>query len=287
MTTVLLTGASGFTGQYMQKKLESQGMAVHALQGSLLDLEQVQEQVMRIQPEWIIHLAAISSVDHNDPEAFYKVNVFGTLNLLEALTSLKKLPQKVLIASSANVYGMPDVDAIDESICPKPVNHYACSKLTMEHLVRNYFDKLPILITRPFNYTGIGQQSNFLIPKLVENFSKKSSTLQLGTLDISRDFSDVRDVVSCYRALLQSDHHSEIVNICSGKSVSLAYIINFLEQLAGYSIEIETQPHLIRKNDITRLCGSNVKLKSMINSPAFRPIEETLQEMLENWNYHE
>lgn len=283
MSTVLLTGASGFTGQYMEQALKSQGNVVHALQGSLLDVEPVQEQVLRTQPDWVIHLAAISSVAHHDQEAFYKVNVFGTLNLLEALTKLKKLPQKVLIASSANVYGMPNVDIIDESICPKPVNHYACSKLAMEHLIHNYFDQIPIIITRPFNYTGIGQKTNFLIPKLVEHFALRRPTLQLGALNISRDFSDVSDVVRSYQALLESDHHSEIVNICSGKSVTLTYIIQILEQLTGYSPKIEIQPSLVRKNDITKLCGSNLKLKSMINASTFKSIAETLQNMLKKY----
>jgi nucleoside-diphosphate-sugar epimerase len=279
MLTVLLTGAQGFTGRYVKNKLESLNFTVKILQGDLLNKDQVLQQVMNAQPDWVIHLAAISSVAYADQEAFYKVNVFGTLNLLQSLTKLKKSPQKVLIASSANVYGMSTEEVIDENVCPKPVNHYACSKLSMEHLTRTYFAKLPIIITRPFNYTGPGQKPVFLIPKLVEHFVQGKSSLELGTLDISRDFSDVRDVVDSYIALLQSSAHGIVVNVCSGIEVSLTYIIHSLEVLAGYSIKISTQPDLVRDNDIIRLCGSNERLKSIIPCHGFRPIEDTLQEM--------
>lgn len=135
---------------------------------------------------------------HADARAFYDVNLFGTLNLLEALTALPELPRKVLIASSANIYGTPGIEVIDESVCAAPVNHYACSKLAMEHMVRTWFDRFPIVMTRPFNYTGVGQDEKFLIPKIVSHFKRRAPKIELGNLDVSRDFSDVRDVAAAY-----------------------------------------------------------------------------------------
>ena len=110
---------------------------------------------------WWCTLRRVAFVAHGNAEDFYRVNVLGTLNLLQALAKLDRAPERVIIASSANVYGTPDVGMLDESLCPAPVNHYACSKLAMEHMVRPWFSRFPILITRPFNYTGPGQSEAF------------------------------------------------------------------------------------------------------------------------------
>ena len=167
MPTALITGISGFTGRYLAKVLEEKDWTVFGLSHTdagpnsiacnLTDQEAVHKAVDEIQPDYVVHLAALSFVGHPDKEAFYRVNVLGTLNLLQALGSLDASPRKVLVASSANVYGANAQEVIDEGICPAPVNHYACSKLAMEHMVRTWFDRLPIVLTRPFNYTGVGQ----------------------------------------------------------------------------------------------------------------------------------
>jgi nucleoside-diphosphate-sugar epimerase len=110
----------------------------------------------------------------------YDINFFGTLNILDALVELGQRPAKIVLASSANVYGNPPVEVIDESVCPMPVNHYAISKLAMEFMARTYFDRLNILITRPFNYTGVGQGDNFLIPKIVRHYQEGKTEIELG-----------------------------------------------------------------------------------------------------------
>src|SRR5271166_3798160 len=208
MRTVLLTGAGGFTGRYLQKALEGRGYRVVPLQHEgpnpcdLTDPATTECAVRDARPDAVLHLAALSFVGHGNPEEFYRVNVLGTLNLLQALAGLKSPPQRVLIASSGNVYGTPDIELLDESVCPAPVNHYANSKLAMEHMVRsNWFNRLPIVITRPFNYTGPGQAKHFLIPKIVWHFRDRAAFNELGNLEISRDFSDVDDVVAAYIAL--------------------------------------------------------------------------------------
>jgi nucleoside-diphosphate-sugar epimerase len=286
MPTALITGISGFTGRYLARALEAKAWKViglglahadgNAIACDLTDPDAVEKAVNAIRPDYAIHLAALSFVGHPDKEAFYRVNVLGTLNLLQAIGALDAAPQKVLIASSANVYGASACEVIDEAICPAPVNHYACSKLAMEHMVRTWFDRLPIILTRPFNYTGLGQDERFLIPKIVAHFRDGKKSIELGNIHVSRDFSDVRDVVQAYCALLESDVHSETVNICSGKTVSLQWIIEELGRIAGYDIEVRTDPDLVRAADIPVLRGSNEKLLRLTGFGPKIPLRETL-----------
>ena len=216
---------------------------------------------------------------HADEEAFYRVNGFGTLNLLNVLADLPKLPQKIILASTANIYGTPDVECISEAVCPAPVNHYACSKLVMEHMASTWFDRLPIIITRPFNYTGPGQNERFLIPKIVNHFAHRAPLIELGNLNVSRDFGDVRSVISAYMALLQSDATSIKVNICSGVVSSLNDIIHQMTLIAGYEIEVKVNPAFVRANEIPILRGDNTLLSRLIGNLPTRPLASTLESM--------
>lgn len=273
--TVLITGARGFTGRSLRAHLQTAGWRVVGLvrqsaygaddiQADLAHPEQVRAALATVQPDCIVHLAAITFVPHGDPLEIYQTNLFGTLNLLDAILAIGLQPRKVLIASSANVYGNPPVEVIDETICPAPVNHYANSKLAMEHSVRTYQDRLPILITRPFNYTGPGQDERFLIPKIVSHYRRRQPTIELGNLEVIRDFSDVRFVVETYRRLLDSAVSGETVNICSGAGVALGEIIERMNRIAGYSIEVRVNPAFIRANEVHRLIGDNHKLRRLI-----------------------
>ncbi|MGA9567914.1 MAG: NAD-dependent epimerase/dehydratase family protein [Candidatus Korobacteraceae bacterium] len=285
--TALLTGAGGFTGRYLQRALQRSDYQVACLDPSgpeLCDLtnpEAVEKFVLRTQPDVVVHLAGIAFVGHGDAEDFYRVNVLGTLNLLQALAKLERAPDRIVIASSANVYGAPDLAVLDESLCPAPVNHYACSKLAMEHMVRPWFSRFPILIVRPFNYTGPGQSESFLVPKIVKHFKERAPHIELGNLQVSRDYSDVEDVTAAYMALLESDAHSDVVNICSGRAIALLDIISMMNEIAGYTIEVRVNPEFVRDNEVLRLSGNPAKLRSLVDLPAPRPFSETLRRMYE------
>jgi nucleoside-diphosphate-sugar epimerase len=160
-----------------------------------------------------------------------------------------------------------------------PVNHYAMSKLAMEHMARLWFDKFPIIITRPFNYTGPNQEAHFLVPKIVSHFKQKSAGIELGNLDVSRDFSDVRYVAKVYTQLLASDASAEIVNICSGEQTALKEIISVIEDIAGYQIEVTVNPDFVRPDEIKVLIGSDQKLATMISLPEKIGIKQTLLDM--------
>ena len=252
---VLVTGAAGFTGRYMIRELTDAGYAVIGTAHStgnaaskftlipcdLCDHPSVFTLVERIQPNYVVHLAAISFVAHGNVQEIYQVNLFGTINLLSALANLGKPLRKIILASSANVYGNVDVDIIDETVCPRPTNHYANSKLAMEHATQLWFDKIPMIITKPFNYTGVGQAEHFLLPKIVAHFRCGAGEIELGNIEVERDFSDVRTTVRIYRQLLESPVAGEIFNVCSGSGISLAEILRMMATIAGYDINVRNQ----------------------------------------------
>jgi nucleoside-diphosphate-sugar epimerase len=149
----------------------------------------------------------------------------------------------------------------------------------MEHMTRTWFGRLPIIITRAFNYTGTGQDERFVIPKVVAHFARRDPRVELGNLDVSRDFSDVEDVVTAYIGLLESNARSEIVNVSSGSAVALREIISIMTRLAGYEIEVRVNPEFVREQDIHRLVGDNGKLKRLIGFAPSASLDRTLQRM--------
>lgn len=286
---VLLTGATGFTGQYARAALQKAGHEVVTLieddGSSEVDLtkrERVISATKYARPDAVIHLAAIAFVAHDDIDAMYLTNIVGTRNLLEALASLPRRPTSVILASSANVYGNSNAGCLDETATPLPANDYAVSKLAMEFMAEAWTDRLPITIVRPFNYTGVGQSTNFLLPKIVDHFQRRCSHIELGNTNIERDFSDVRTVVEVYVRLLDVDRPHRPLNVCSGRSVTLTEVIRLMECIAGYSIEIQTSPSLYRSNEVMKLRGSKSRLESVIGSVENRPLEETLRWMYQN-----
>ncbi len=277
---VLVTGLNGFTGRYMRQVLEESGHEVVGLKADLTHADAVKQEVQTLQPEAVIHLAAISFVEYDDANVFYQVNLIGTRNLLEALSRQAGKLQCVLLASSANVYGNSVEGVIDESVLPSPVNDYAVSKLAMEYMARLWMDKLPIVIARPFNYTGVGHDARFVIPKLVEHFARRAESIELGNLDVEREFNDVRTVGDIYVRLLEQGEPGQTYNICSGRPVSLKSVINALKQITGHDLEVKINPAFVRAHEVRRLCGSPVKLEACIGKLQLPALEETLRWML-------
>lgn len=292
---VLLTGSSGFTGRYLRAELVRAGWrvtglghAAHATPGQdelvvdLLDREAVAEAVTRVQPDAVIHLAAIAFVAHGDVDAIYRCNVIGTRHLLEALAALPRTPRAVILASSANIYGNATIEPIDEDTPAAPANDYAVSKLAMEHMALLWRERLPITLVRPFNYTGVGQSPQFLIPKIVEHFRRHADTIELGNLQIWREFQDVRMVAFCYRRLLEASPSSgSVFNLCSGQAWSLEEVLTMMEAIAGYRIAVRVNPALVRTNEVRRLVGSNARLVATIGTLPSIPLQDTLRWMYE------
>jgi GDP-6-deoxy-D-talose 4-dehydrogenase len=277
---ILLTGAAGFTGQHFATWAQASGHRVLLLKANLTDKAAVAAEVLQDAPDAVVHLAAISFVGHADEVAFYGVNVVGSMNLLSALAALPKPPRKVLLASSANIYGNCGASPIAEDQPPATVNHYAASKLAMEHMARTYADRLPIVITRPFNYTGAGQGKQFLIPKLVDHFVRKAPRIELGNLHVEREFNDVRMVCDAYLALLSHGQPGEAYNVCTGQTYTLQNILDLLTNITGHNIEVHVNSAFVRPNEVHRLCGNPAKLQACIGPPAPIALADTLRDML-------
>ena len=298
MARALITGIEGFTGPYIVDELRLAGYDIvglafgsaHAQSGKIIncdltDSSSVEAAVVEAQPDVIVHLAGISFVAHGDVDAIYRTNVVGTRNLLAAASKLKVTPGAVLLASSANIYGNSDADILSEDLPPAPANDYAVSKLAMEYVARLWVDKLPITIVRPFNYTGVGQSINFLLPKIVDHFKRLAPVVELGNVDVVRDFSDVRTVVSCYRQLIEQKSgfaNVDAFNICSGVGHSLLEAIEMMREISGHSLEIRINPEFVRANEVKKLVGSRAKLESAIGPVESIPLQDTLRWMYES-----
>ncbi|MYM25647.1 NAD-dependent epimerase/dehydratase family protein [Duganella sp. FT135W] len=288
----LITGLSGFTGHYVAQELRAAGYEVfgtitpgHAPGANeyavdLNDRAGLAAMVQEVQPDVVAHLAAIAFVAHGDTEQIYRVNVVGTRNLLEALAASAKKPSAVLLASSANIYGNTDVGVIHEEVPAAPANDYAVSKLSMEYMARLWQDKLPLIMVRPFNYTGVGQHENFLLPKIVSHFRRKAADIELGNLHVWRDFSDVRMVASSYRKLLAAPAAvGGVFNICSGHAYSLGEALGMMADIAGYKINVHVNPAFVRANEVVRLVGDHRRLAAVTGPVAIVPLADTLRWM--------
>lgn len=291
MATVLITGVTGFTGRHLARELEASGYTVFGIGRTesenvfscdLFDKHGLIDILARVNPDMVVHLAGVAFVADDDIDTMYRTNVIGSRNLLAAIDESGINPSSIILASSANVYGNSNVQSITEDTPSAPINDYAVSKQCMENMAKLWFDKLPITIVRPFNYTGVGQSLNFLLPKIVENFKKKSPILELGNLDVIRDFSDVRSVARCYRLLLESDTHGSFFNICSGKGHSLKEVLDLTSEITDHRPEIRVNPDFVRANEVHQLIGSRAKLDSVIGSSPNIPLRETLKWMLES-----
>lgn len=283
---VLITGCTGFTGRYVAAALVDAGYRVADAEsaGTRFDLTEpasVASVLQAVRPQYVVHLAALSFVGHRNPAAFYEVNTVGTTNLLDAVLAAKLNIRRLIVASSANVYGNATVEPITEATAAAPANHYAASKLAMEAMVRTYADRLPVVVTRPFNYTGVGQAGSFLVPKLIRHFAERQPYVELGNLDVVRDFSDVRTVAEAYLRLLSADVPGGVTNLCSGIGRSLRWVIERLTELSGHEIEVRVNADLVRASEVHRLVGSTSTMESALGRLPFRDFSETLKWMLD------
>lgn len=278
---VLVTGVDGFTGYYIKDELQKAGHEVIGLQSNLVDKEDVFAEIATVQPHSVIHLAAISFVPEGDSLDVYSVNTLGTQYLLDALCWLPYELNKIVLASSSIVYGGQG-GKLDESVCPRPVNHYGCSKLAMECIAETYMSKLPIVITRPFNYTGVGQSDRFLIPKIVNHYASKKDVIELGNIDVARDFSDVRWVAKAYHALLANGVVGECYNLCSGREFTVSSILEILADITNHKVMVKVNPLFVRDNDIKSQSGDPSKIIDAMRGVKPSSFEDVLGWMVAN-----
>ena len=250
----------------------------------------VRSVVHNVSPTLVYHLAGISAVDvsWNNPRLTFEVNVLGAYNLFEAAMSLPSLP-RILNVSTSQVYAASDMTLRETSLI-SPDNPYAASKAMAEMLRVQYRKCIGggIITARSFNHTGPGQTPHFVLPSIAKQFAEMEAGLRprrltAGNLEVTRDFSDVRDVVLAYSALLEKGRIDEVYNVCSGSAVRLADIIRKFEVISGIAVEIETDPARLRCNEVSRILGDSTKIRTETGWSPRIPLEKTIRDLLDYW----
>lgn len=272
---VALTGAAGFTGRFVTSALKKAGLTPVALRVDLREKEAVDKAVDAADFDTVIHLAGHAFVNADDWRSFYTINQLGTLNLLDAVAR-KRPGARCIIASSAQVYGSHAEGLISEEASPNPTNHYALSKWAMERGAGLWRERLEIVATRPFNYTGVGQDTQYLIPKIVDHFRRRADVIELGNTWVRRDFGDVRSVADAYVGLVRAAVVPSVVNIASGTVSSIGDILEQLTALSGHHIDVRVNPAFVRKGDVEVLGGNAATLRQTLPDWQPVPLDDTL-----------
>jgi GDP-4-dehydro-6-deoxy-D-mannose reductase len=295
----LITGGSGFVGQWLASLLRELGDDVVSIdrEVEITDPVALLAALTDAAPVAIYHLAALTHVGQSwdEPLRVLEVNVIGTGALLAAARQCGSEP-RVLVTSSAEVYGAvtdPDLLPLREDSPTAPLTPYAASKLAAEAVVAQAHlgHGQHVITVRPFNHIGPGQTPNFAVPALARRIvaaeRSGAGTIPVGNLSARRDFTDVRDVVRAYRLLIESGHPGGVYNVCSGRDISIREIADGLLGLAGTSLEFETDPSLVRPVEVPVLRGDPGRLADATGWAPEVPLEQTLADVLAYWRTRE
>lgn len=292
-----MTGRHGFVGRTVAQLVASEPslaqweLAPVSEQLEILDTDAVRQLVAQAAPDAVLHLAARSSVADalRDPSGTLKVNVLGTLNLLQVLQDAKFSGPMVFV-SSGDVYGMVPEAAlpINERQLPAPRNPYAASKLGAEALCYQWTitTGMHVVIARPFNHIGPGQGDQFAIPAFAQQIADIRSGLRepivaVGDIDVTRDFTDVRDIVFAYFALLERGSSGEHYNVCSGRERTVRSLLERLIDLAGVNVRIVQDEKRLRPSEHRRAVGDATKIREATGWQPRMPLDESLIALLE------
>lgn len=299
---LLVTGHAGFVGKHVlaQADLRPDWHIVGPGIGyDLLDATSLDALVDAVRPTAVLHLAGITFVPDavRDPEKTIQVNMLGTLRLLQSLKRAGFSGPMVYV-SSGDVYGLvtPQQLPVTEQTPVQPRNPYAVSKVAAELLCRQwaYSEGWPICVARPFNHIGSGQDARFVVAKIARQIAliragHAAPLLQLGDIDVSRDFLDVRDVIGAYFALLDHGRSGggiggEVFNICSGRERTIRELVTRMLALAGVEAEIVVDAAMLRPSEQRRVVGDNQKLMRATGWAPHFELDQTLASILADWN---
>ena len=282
---VLVTGAGGFVGRHLFAEL---GDAAVAGETDVTDPDALAAELRRIAPTAVVHLAAASSVRDSwrDGAEVWRVNAVGTVTLLDAVAA--EAPDvRTLVVSTGEVYGAtPDRPAREEDPLA-PLSPYAASKAAAELAADRAarVEGLDVLVARPFQHTGPGQDERFAIGSWTHQIARLEreggGELEVGDLTVERDLTDVRDVVRAYRLLLEPAVSAGTYNVASGRAVPLAEVVETLVGLARSPVRVRQNPARIRRVDLPVLAGDPSKLRAATGWEPGLNLERTLADALE------
>lgn len=314
MKKIVITGFSGFVASHFVEYLYNRGEAVQIygldrgevtydyqrftdrlpiefMQLDLLDSEGLKAAITAIMPDYVLHLAAFSSVAYSwkHPEESFKHNSVIFLNLVEAVRHA--CPQcRILSVGSSEEYGNIAHEDLPlrENQSLHPVSPYAVARVSQEMLSRVYVDAfgMQIIMTRSFNHIGPRQDQRFVIPSFIQRIlaiqqsGRDEGEIETGDLTIIRDFLDVRDVVVAYYLLLTKGTPGEVYNICSGNAIRLSEIVDMIAEEVGVRISTRTNPEYVRPNDNREIVGSAYKIETELGWKRNWTFRSTIRDMI-------
>jgi GDP-4-dehydro-6-deoxy-D-mannose reductase len=306
MPKVFITGIEGFVGSHLARHLADRGHEVSGVyfvepvadlsfarivRCDVRNAAQLKQELAATRPDSVIHLAAISSVviaEQNLADAF-DINVRGTLNLLEALR--ESAPgARVLLVSSCEVYDRSAGNGgkLDEQAAVKPPNHYSFTKLGMEQVGRYFFERfdMDVVTLRPFSHTGPGQSTNFVFPSVARQIAeaeagRRKPEIVVGNTDVSRDYTDIRDICVAYALALEKSVKGETYNITSEQVLKIGDGIRQLVALSRVPIAMKVDAGRQRKESVL-LAGSSARFRAATGWQAKYDISQTLRDLLEH-----
>jgi len=315
---ILITGIDGFAGGYMARLCLEKGAKVYGttykggttkgidkirsklelFECDISDAKKVAEIIKKVKPDWIVHLAAQTFVPDSwkDQRRNYDINLFGTINIMEAVRSEEDYKPRILIACAANEYGHISKDdvPITEKTLFNPDNPYAVSKVAADMAAYQYFfsHKLDTIRMRAFSHTGPEQDTRFVASDFAKQIAdiekgKKDPVMKVGNLEAKRDFTDVRDVVRGYWMALEKAKPGNAYNICSGDAMSIQSLLDILLKNSKVKIKVEQDPNRMRPSDLPIIVGSFEKLKKDTGWQPEIGFEQTLKDILDYWRSNE
>lgn len=315
MEKYLITGIGGFVAQHFLDYLESLGekaqilgidlnpytpkkeynhLTIASKAIDLLDSDAVERSVIEFNPQYILHLASFSSVAFSwkNPTLSFKNNVNIFLNLMEVVRRYE-LQSRILSIGSSEEYGNVNQENIPlkETLRLDPVSPYAVARVSQEMLSKLYADSLGtnVIMTRSFNHIGPGQTENFVIPSFVKQIveaklrGESRLEMQVGNLEIIRDFLDVRDVVRAYYALLHKGRVGSVYNVCGGRPVRLFDILKLIGEMVGVEVLPSICQAFIRPNDNMVIVGDNSKIKEELGWNVTYELKDSIKDIIDYW----
>lgn len=308
MPKSLITGINGFVGTHLNNHLLSKGHEVfgttkpdggkpsedHLFSVDILDYEGIKKVIAELEPDFICHLAALTSpsASFTNPSETITNNIGGQLNILKAVKELKLMNTRVLVVSSAEVYGqVGEKDLpIDEKTPLNPTSPYAVSKIAQDFLGLQYYlsQNVDCVRVRPFNHVGPYQSPAFVIPAFAKQIAEiekgqQEPVMKVGNLEAKKDFTDVRDIVVAYEQLLEKGESGEVYNVGSGKSYKISEILDMLLSMSEKNIIVEKDPALMRPIEIPELVCDYSKLHRQTGWKPEISIAQALRDTLDYW----
>ena len=308
---VLITGGSGFVGQWLSRALLERGWTVFsgtidwppkaplltdaerdAITWSMLDIrsdDEVTRAVGQSAPDFVVHLAGIAFAPEANasPIRAFDINALGLMRLLLKLHGAGATGTRVLVVGSAEEYGQQEPAAypITETAALRPLTPYAVAKASQEMMALQAWraNGQQVVCTRSFNHSGVGHGESYLLPTLIRRvraLPKSGGALTIGNGHVSRDYLHVEDVVAAYLLLLERGQPGEVYNVCSGKGITVQELATRVLARAGVAAEITSEPSLIRPIDVPILVGDNAKLRGATGWAVTRPVDDIIDDLL-------